>query len=69
MISSEIAGLLRNIFGASYGGEGLPLVVPRHDFLQQIREPPVGVGELIEDLVGGIADFLLGDPGCAGLLI
>ena len=65
MISSKIAGRLRIFFG----GEGLPLVVPRHDFLQQIREPPVGIGELIEDLVGGIADALAGDSGRVGPLV
>ena len=65
MISSKIAGLLKIIFGQ----EGLPFVVPRHDFLQQIREPPVGVGEHIEDLVGRIADVLACDSGRAGPLV
>jgi len=68
MISSKIAGSLRNIFGASYGGKGLPFVVPRHDFLQQIREPAVGVGKLIEDFVGRVADVLASDSGRIGPL-
>jgi len=69
MISSEIAGLLRIIFGAFHAQEGLSFVVPCHDFLQQIREPPIGIGVLIEDLIGGIADVLARDSGRVGPLV
>jgi hypothetical protein len=65
VISSEIAGLLKIFFG----GEGLPLVVLRHDFLQQIREPIVRAGELVEDLIGGVADALARDSGRVGPLV
>jgi len=69
MISSKIAGLLRIIFGVFWGREGRPFVVPRHDFLQQIREPPVGIGELIKDLVGGVSNVLTRHSGRIGPLV